>query len=141
MAVNKAKVALNRRGIDARKGEREGKKQIQNIQVQGGIMPSELLIAIPDPQKNPTAPDLKSLQVSFDLLQALLLLSPSAINRSNVIDPQLQEDDNQQIANNGRAASGITVSDDEDLGCESYSDSSCMSDDSMTRNADFLSLN
>ena len=84
---------------------------------------------------------LESLQAPPDLLQALLLLSPSAINRSNVIGPQLQGDDNQQIANNGRAASGITVSDDEDLGCESDSDSSCMSDDSITRNADFISLN
>jgi len=104
-------------------------------------MPSKLLIAILDPEKNLTATDLGSLQAPPDLLQALLLVSPSTINRSNVIDPQLRGDDNQQIANNGRAASGITVSDDEDLGCESDSDSSCMSNDSITRNADFVSLN
>jgi len=61
VAVHKAKVALNRRGIDAPKAERERKKQIYNIQVQGEIIPSELLIAIPDPEKNSTAADLESL--------------------------------------------------------------------------------
>ena len=40
VAINKAKVALNRRGIDAGKAESERKKQIHNILVQGGIIPS-----------------------------------------------------------------------------------------------------
>jgi len=42
------------------------------------------------------------------------------------------------MANDGGA--GIMESDD-DLGCESDSDSSFMSDDSITRNANFVSLN
>jgi len=42
------------------------------------------------------------------------------------------------MANDGGAS--ITESND-DLGCESDSDSSFMSDDLITRNADFVSLN
>ena len=68
VAVNRAKVVLNRWGISARKAEREIKKQIHNIQVQGGIISFELLIAIPDPEKNLTAANLKSLQASPELL-------------------------------------------------------------------------
>src|SRR6202012_3754438 len=62
VAVNKAKATLNRRGVMARKAERERKKQVQNIQAQGGIIPSEMLVPIPDPEKNPTSADLEELQ-------------------------------------------------------------------------------
>jgi len=44
---------LNRCGIDTQNAEEEMKKQVQNIQAQGGIIPPELMIPIPDPEKNP----------------------------------------------------------------------------------------
>lgn len=54
IAVNKAKASLNRCGIDARKTERARRKQVKEIETVGGIVPTELLLAIPDPEKNPS---------------------------------------------------------------------------------------
>ena len=62
IAVNKAKASLNRRGINARKTEKERKKQVKAIQAKGEIVPPEMQIAIPDPERNPSAEDLASLQ-------------------------------------------------------------------------------
>ena len=78
VAMNTAKAALNRHGIDARKAEKERKQQMQMIQTQGGIVPAELTIPIHDPEKNPSPEDLESL-LAPDLLQALLILEPTSI--------------------------------------------------------------
>ncbi|RPA88694.1 hypothetical protein L873DRAFT_886547 [Choiromyces venosus 120613-1] len=80
IAVNKAKAALYRHGIDARKAEKERKKQVLNIQTHSGIVPPELLIPITNPEKNPTPHDLEALQLPPDLLQALLMLEPTSFN-------------------------------------------------------------
>ena len=72
---HKAKAALNRRGIDARKSERERKKQVQNIRAQGGIIPSEMLISIPDPEKNPTPDDLHQQKQILRLIRGRCVLT------------------------------------------------------------------
>jgi len=48
------------------------------IEAKGRIVPAELLIAIPDSERNPSAEDIESLKAPPDLLQALLLLEPVA---------------------------------------------------------------
>ena len=88
-AVNKARASLHRRGVDARKAEKERQNQVRFILAAGDIVPDELLIAIPDPEKNPSAEDIESLKAPPDLLQALLLLEQEATSASSVIDPQL----------------------------------------------------
>jgi len=95
IAVNKAKATLNHRGIYACKAERERKRQVKMIQAEGGIVPAELLIAISDPERNPSTEDLESLKAPPDLLQALLLLDPVAASPSSVIDPQLLAHDKE----------------------------------------------
>ena len=152
-AVNKAKASLHRRGVDARKAEKERKNQVRLILAAGGIVPAELLIAIPDPEKSPSAEDLESLQAPPDLLQALLMLEPAATSTTSVIDPQLlglggetgdweiyttrQQVDQAGIANTYTG----NLNNCEDSGGESDSDSSCISTDSITRNANFVALN
>ncbi|RPB04586.1 hypothetical protein L873DRAFT_1786114 [Choiromyces venosus 120613-1] len=120
VAVNNAKAGLSCHGIDARKAEKERKKQIRNIEAVGGIVSAELLIPILDLEKNLTSEDLELLQSLLDLLQALLLLEPASTRRP--ID-----------GCNSR-------SDSEDLACESDSDSSCILYDSIVQNADFVAL-
>ncbi|RPA93478.1 hypothetical protein L873DRAFT_1793609 [Choiromyces venosus 120613-1] len=154
VAINKVKVLLKCCGIDAHKAEKGRVQQIRNIGKEGQIVPPELLIAIADPEKNPTEEDLESLQPPPDLLQALLLLEETSVPRSVVIDPQLlnyqdkerewdidrvqqytEGGDGQQRGNN--ESTWILESDSEDLAGESDSDSSCISYDSIARNADF----
>lgn len=156
IAVNKAKTALNRRGIDARKAEKERKKQVRIMQGKGEVVPDEMLLPIPDPEKNPSTQDLESLQPPPDLLQALLLLEPASISSSITIDPQLlalsgEAEDFEIYTRSGAAGNGyegqreagnsLTEANSVDLGSESDSDSSCTSNDSITRNADFVAFN
>ncbi|RPA95960.1 hypothetical protein L873DRAFT_1845620 [Choiromyces venosus 120613-1] len=147
IAVNKAKASLNCRGIAARKAEK----------IRGEIVPAEMLVTIPDPERNPSPEDLESLQAPPDPLQALLLLEPTPASATSTIDPQLLtldfEEEDIEIYTTRReaeqrytteSASGensFTVDDGEDLTGESDSDSSCISSDSIIRNADFVSLN
>ena len=156
IATNKAKVALKAHGIHARKEEKERKKHVQNLQTQGVAIPSEWLIPILDPERNPTPEDLESLLPPPDLLQALLLLEPTdTTGNINVIDPQLlqntEEVDNFEIhgmlypivnADLILNASGIEdQASNDDMVDESDSDGSCVSMDSIMRNADFVDLN
>jgi len=62
IAINKAKASLNRCGINARKAEKERRKQVKALQAKGEIVPPEMQIVIPDPERNPSAEDLESLQ-------------------------------------------------------------------------------
>ena len=94
---------------------------------------------------------MESLEASPDLVQALLLLEPMSVTHSNVIDHQL-------LAPNGEAGDlQISISSrrqgeggarymaddscDSDTGSESNFGSSCISTDSITRNANFEAFN
>ena len=90
------------------------------------------------------------MQALLDLLQALLLLEPVAAIASNVIDPQLLTHDSeagdceiyttsQQVE---EARIGNELSGNDSGSCAGDSDSdSCISTDSITRNASFVALN
>ena len=146
VAINKAKAALNRHGIDARKSAKERKKQVQNIRAQGGIIPSEMLIPIPDPEKNLTPDHLEALQAPPDLLQALLMLEPAPLGGATIghqPQPQLGDEDELEefeicLGEQDRRDLGV---DGVELGVESDSDSSSISCDSIARNADFITFN
>jgi len=56
---------------------------------QGGSISHQILIPVPDPEKNQNAQDLELLEPPSDLVQALLLLEPMSVTRTNDIDPQL----------------------------------------------------
>ncbi|RPB06190.1 hypothetical protein L873DRAFT_1851141 [Choiromyces venosus 120613-1] len=157
IAVNKAKTSLNCHGIAARKAEKARKQQVKAIQIRGEIVPAEMLVTIPDPERDLSPEDLELLQDPPDLLQALLLLEPTPASATSTIDPQLLaldfEEEDIEIYTTRReaeqrytteSASGensFTVDDGEDLTGESDSDSSCISSDSIIRNADFVPLN
>jgi len=65
------------------------------VQSKGEIIPAEMLIPIPDPEKHPSPEDLESLQSPPDLLQALLISEPIASTNSGTINPQLLALDSQ----------------------------------------------
>jgi hypothetical protein len=69
--IRKSKIALNRRGIEARKSERERKKLLLELTAKEEFIPLELLVPICDPEKDPTPADLESLQPHPSLVQAL----------------------------------------------------------------------
>jgi hypothetical protein len=52
--VNKAKKALNTRGVIARKQEQACKATIQDLEAKGKAVPNALRIPIRDPEKDPT---------------------------------------------------------------------------------------
>lgn len=52
--VNKAKKALNTRGVIARKQEQAYKATIQDLKAKGKAVPNALRIPIRDPEKDPT---------------------------------------------------------------------------------------
>ena len=149
IAVNKAKAALNRHGIATRKAEKDRKKQIRSIEHEGGTILPELLIPVPDPEKNPNTQDLESLEAPPDLAQALLLLEPMSVTPSNVIYPQMLaldgEDGDLQIytRSQGQVEAGASHMDEDshDSDSESNSGSSCVSTDLITRNANFVAFN
>ncbi|RPB02711.1 hypothetical protein L873DRAFT_1841602 [Choiromyces venosus 120613-1] len=156
IAVNKAKSSLNCHGITARKAEKVRKQQVKAIQIRGEIVPVEMLVTIPNPERDPSSEDLESLQAPPDLLQALLLLEPTPASATSTIDPQLlaldfeedseiyttrREAEQRYTTESASGENSFTVDDGEDLTGESDSDSSCISSDSIIRNADFVSLN
>jgi hypothetical protein len=144
-AINKAKKALHRRGIDARKAERDRKKAIAEFNEE--FIPIELLTPICDPSKDPTPEDLESLKPHPCLVQALEALRPTI-----PIDPQLLTDsnsDSDEVAFQlERVVDVVDVvhdkSDDDDDELEgphsSDSEESIGSNDSIARNADFISF-
>ncbi|RPA94217.1 hypothetical protein L873DRAFT_1793123 [Choiromyces venosus 120613-1] len=90
-----------------------------------------------------------------DLSQALFLLEPASTRVSRVIDPQLLDNIDENIELEiytgslqfgeqyitQKAIDGCNSrSDSKDLACESDSDSSCISYDSIAQNADFVAL-
>ncbi|RPA95172.1 hypothetical protein L873DRAFT_1846183 [Choiromyces venosus 120613-1] len=156
IAVNKAKASLNCHGIAAHKAEKARKQQVRAIQIRGEIFPAEMLVTIPDPERDPSPEDLESLQAPPDLLQALLLLEPTPASATSTIDPQLltldfeedieiyttrREAEQRYTTESASGENSFTVDDGEDLTGESDSDSSCISSDSIIRNANFVSLN
>jgi hypothetical protein len=66
--IQKSKIALNRRGIEARKSERERKKLLLELTAKEEFIPLELLVPIYDPEKDPTLADLESLQPHLSLV-------------------------------------------------------------------------
>jgi hypothetical protein len=142
-AINKAKKALHRRGIDARKAERERKKAIAQFDEE--FIPIELLTPIRDPSKDPTSEDLESLKPHPCLVQALEALRPPVVP----IDPQLLGDSDDEVAIQlERVVDMVRIvddkgdSDDDELegSYSSESEESMESIDSIARNADFISL-
>ena len=69
--IRKSKIALNRRGIEARKSKREYKKLLLELIAKEEFIPLELLVPIHDPEKDPTLVDLELLQLYPSLIQAL----------------------------------------------------------------------
>ena len=124
---------------------------MRSIESTGGRIPPELLIPVADPEKTPSAQDLELLEASPDLVQALLLLEPMSVTHSNVIDHQLlapngEAGDLQISISSGCQGEGGTRymaddSCDSDTGSESNLESSCISTDSITRNANFEAVN
>jgi len=141
-AVKKAQKALNCKGIDARKAERERKKAVFELETRGEFLPIELCTPIRDPEKNPTAEELESLQPHPSLIQALEALRPPPI------DPQLLDNGDSEVEFQLVRAIGARPmipndsddSDSDNVEIVSESDESEASIDSITRNADFVSL-
>jgi hypothetical protein len=144
-AANKAKRALNRRGIEARKLERERRQLLEELQVRNEFIDVDLLDPIPDPEKNPTAEDLESLQPHPSLVQALVDLQVP-------IDPELFVDNSCKVQFKlTKTEDSIDIVQDEscdsdmneisrDYKSESESEESQGSLDSIARNADFVAL-
>jgi len=142
-AINKAKKALHRRGIDARKAERDRKRAITEFNEE--FIPMELLTPIRNPTKDPTLEDCESLKPHPSLIQAVEALRPPIVP----IDPQLLNDGDEEVAIQlERVVDAVDVvhdaGDDDDDELEglysSESEESMGSIDSIARNADFISL-
>ena len=130
--IRKSKLALNRKGIEARKSERERKKLLLELTAKEEFIPLELLVPIRDPEKNPTLAELESLKPHPSLVQALQELQPSAIG---LIDPVLLNNDIEfQLELQEELVEKVDNS--SDIG----SDESDRSIDSIARNADFISF-
>ena len=144
VVVNKAKTTLNCHGINTDKAETQRNTQIQRFLAAGGIVPTELLILISDPEKNPSAQDLESLEPPPDLLLALLLLELISHSTSNVIDSQLLALSGE-VENGLGGQRGVKTShsgdNSEDSGNESDSGSSSTSNDLITSIANFVAFN
>ena len=140
-AINKAKKALHRRGIDARKAERDRKKAVAESNKE--FIPIELLTPICDPSKDPTLEDLKSLKPHPCLVQALEALRPTV-----PIDPQLLTDSEsdevafqlEQVVDVADVVRAESDDDEIEGPHSSESEESMGSNDSIARNADFISL-
>lgn len=133
--IRKSKNALYRRGIEARKAEREHKRILLELTAKEEFIPLELFIPIRDPEKNPTLADLESLQPHPSLVQALQELQP--------IDPILLEnsDANEVEFQLEKLEESIELVDDSSDRDGGYiSEESNNSNDSITRNADFIRL-
>ena len=141
--VKKAKKDLNRRGVDARRAERERKKAFIELEAKGESIPAELYVVIRDPEKDPTPDELESLEPHPSLVQALndLLNEPFQDSTMN-INFQLLEDEGLEIQLR-RAEEAISaiedreMSDNEDILSDNESDTSL---DSIALNADFVSF-
>jgi hypothetical protein len=146
MLVNKAKKALKDKGIAARKAEKARKLALEELQSRGEFPPTEMLIPIRDPEKNPTEAEKESLLPHPSLIQALDALCPPDDNI--LVDPQLLDED-IQIETQHVDEPIVTVPDDETeedsdghIDLEGLQDStdeeSIASLDSIARNADFI---
>jgi hypothetical protein len=134
--IRKSKNALNRRGVEARKAERERKRVLLELTAEEQFIPLELLVPIHDPEKNPTLADLESLQPHPSLVQALQELQPIPI------DPKLLEnsDTDEVELQLEKVEELVELVDDSSDGDSYISEDSNDSNDSITRNADFISL-
>jgi hypothetical protein len=99
------------------------------------FLPLELLVPIRDPEKDPTPADLESLQPHPSLLQALQELQPI-----NLIGPMLVDysDDELEFQLEKQEELVELVADSSDGDEDGYQ--SDESNDSITRNADFISF-
>ena len=59
---NKRKAVLYARGVAARKQERERKAKVRALEAAGQLVPAEIMVPIRDPEKDPSAEDLESLE-------------------------------------------------------------------------------
>ena len=127
--IRRSKIAFNRRGIEARKSERERRKILLELTAREEFIPLELLVPIRDPEKDSTPADLESLQPHPSLVQALQELQPSSI------DPILL---NNNIEFQLELPEELVEKADDSSNTGSYE--SDRSIDSIARNADFISF-
>jgi hypothetical protein len=127
--IRKSKLALNHRGIEARKSEREYKRLLLELTAKEEFIPLELLVPIYNLEKDPTLADLELLKPNPSLVQALQKLQPSSI------DPVLLNDD---IEFQLELQEELVEKVDDSSNAGSYK--SDRSIDSIARNADFISF-
>ena len=124
LAVRAAEKAHHRRGVDARRAERERKAKVKELQAKGQPVPQDLLIPIRDPEKNPTPEELEALK------------HPSII-QSGIPIPQIPNVSQANIGDNdGDTEVDIIVDRDDDDSVAESDAESCILDDSI--NADFI---
>lgn len=142
IAMNKAKKVLLEKGVLARRTNRENKKRIAELRVEGAFVPIELYDILREPDKNPTDTEKETLLPPPDLQQALVLLEEEAqiagdyrdidqeSDRSVDIELHIGADDEEEDLN-----IPSDQSDDDD-----DKSSIAESEDSIQRQADFISL-
>src|SRR5450432_3808827 len=141
-AVNKAKKALNRRGIDAQKAERERKKAIMKLQAKNEAIPLDLLFPIRDPEKEPTLDELESLKPHPSLVQALEAIRPTVPIEPRSMDASSSSDSDIDIRLEPAEEMVDIVpnySDEDKIDSPYSSESESIGSlDSIARNADFI---
>jgi len=147
---NKAWRALKTRGAAARREEKARKATVAQLLANGDLVPFHLLDPIREPDKNPTEEERESLIPHLSLIQALNELLPSG--EDIPIDPNLEENEPEirlvpmeEEDPIGRVDEEVETEDDEhidldDLDEDSSDEESLVSNDSITRNADFIAL-
>jgi hypothetical protein len=105
---NKRRIALNARGVVARRQERERKDRIKALQARGQPVPLELTIPIRDPEKDPSPEDLESLephpsiaQLAIDIWSTEEIIIPQ-------IDPELLAG-SQAVGHSPRSTRGSDI--------------------------------
>ena len=139
--VNKAKAELNKRGVIARRLEKERLVHVAECEARGEEVDEELFEAIRDPEKNPTDADKELLQVPPWLQQALDE-AQGPQSEDLVIDPQLialSSNDDVEILIGRQVLNIAEPCNDHDAGdYASESEDSHHSGDSIANNADFI---
>jgi len=131
-AVRKAEKALHRRGVDARRAERERKKRVTEMKAKGEFIPIKMYEFIRDPEKNPMSEELESLKPHPSLIQTLEALQPNQENTA--IDPRLLEDDIElRLERMEEAIIAISDEEDSEEDIPSGDDDSIESVDSIAR--------
>jgi hypothetical protein len=145
---NKAKKELTARGVVARKEEKARKAAVAELAARGEIIPFHLAIPIREPDKNPTQEEREALIAHPSLQQALNELLKDQDDISS--DPILAEDrleirleyieEPDPLEDIDAESDSTDTVDLEGLDEDSSDAESFVSNDSITRNADFIPL-